>query len=647
MITDSRERAAAATGLFAGCLLALTLACNDGQPPADGPDVTPAEDAAADTADTADSRPETGPGPPSAGTDHFYIVGPTIVDADRRERVGYVEIRDGRIAAIADGTPDRSAPRIDARGRFLTPGLVDPHVHLNLSGATRWPGSALKTNLRANLYWGVTGVMDLGGPEVLFDVREAARRGEILAPALRLTGPFLTVPGSHPCEAINDQRQCEFVDRDSLRPAADRLGSRGADAVKIALADAEPFRWSAPRMDPDWLGTLSSLKTPLAAHVNSQRDLEAARRHGVEILAHPTFTATLDAAGLRSAKGARGVHTTISAFGSIVDLVDGETDLDRQGLLVASGVEQNWRTIRRNPDLLRDGFLQASRSWVDNARENVERLRDAGATVVPASDAGYLAVPHGLGLHRELRLLSEHGWSDEKLLAAATRGARRLTGIPGGTVSEGAPADLVVLREDPAADIAHLSEIDWLLRGGAAYRRGELLDADLTAGRSVGGGEVCLDSGDCETGLACDPYDHLCRPSCSPAYAVQNRCGPDAYCQPVDVAPSISEAAVCHPTRTCQLDDPACSPGAYAENCRPLDADTNGCVTSGDSQVGESCTVGSPTEACAEGLYCSPLDQTCYRLCDPEEADPGCRAGRTCRWQRTPAGRNWFGLCVK
>jgi imidazolonepropionase-like amidohydrolase len=620
-------------------VVVMGLGCSDVPEPApDAQDGGRHADAVEESADV-----DAGPPPVTSDDDHWVIRNATIVDHRGARQVAAIEIRNGQIVSVGE-PPGESLPTLEADGRYVVPGLVDPHVHLNLSGATTFVGDALETNLRANLYWGVTGVMDMGGPEVLFELREAARDGELLAPRMRLTGPFLTLPEAHPCEVVNDQRQCEFVTEETIGGSAQHLIRKGADAIKVSLADTSMLPGDNPRMDPAWLDELDGLDAPVAAHINSPRDLRQSVDRGVEILAHPTFSARLDAATAGRATEAEMVHTTVSAFQSVVDLVEGGIELDGEDLIVADGVHANWQAIADDPGLLRDGWVEASRGWADNARHNVGALREAEAEVIPASDAGYFFVPHGLGLHRELAYLAEEGWSYERLLEAVTLDARRQLDMPGGTVAEGEPADLVVVADNPLDDIRHLRQVDRVVRAGRVYSRPELLQTDLSPGRDAESGAACLNRADCADGLRCDPLNHVCRSACRLAYAVENDCGPEAWCYPASQQSGESRG-VCHPVRTCD-DEDDCRPSAYGENCRPLDADTNGCVASGTKGVGESCQINLPGEACRNGLYCSPIDSTCYRMCEPGAAMSMCGPGTSCQWQETPGGEEWFGLCL-
>jgi allantoinase len=61
-----------------------------------------------------------------------------------------LEIRDGRITAI--GPFDRAtegAEAVDAGDKYVLPGLVDTHVHINEPGRTEWEGFRTATRAAA------------------------------------------------------------------------------------------------------------------------------------------------------------------------------------------------------------------------------------------------------------------------------------------------------------------------------------------------------------------------------------------------------------------------------------------------------------------------------------------------------------------
>ena len=67
--------------------------------------------------------------------ENMAIVGGTVFDgAGRRIENGVVVVTDGRVAAVGDAsTPIPTGHRtVDARGRFVTPGIIDVHSHLGV-----------------------------------------------------------------------------------------------------------------------------------------------------------------------------------------------------------------------------------------------------------------------------------------------------------------------------------------------------------------------------------------------------------------------------------------------------------------------------------------------------------------------------------
>ncbi|MCB2061267.1 MAG: amidohydrolase family protein [Novosphingobium sp.] len=83
---------------------------------------------------TAFARPQPTPdAPPSEyrplARHDMILAGATILDGAGGKTVGDILIRDGKIAAVGEIRDQRNAVRIDASGRWITPGLIDIHTH--------------------------------------------------------------------------------------------------------------------------------------------------------------------------------------------------------------------------------------------------------------------------------------------------------------------------------------------------------------------------------------------------------------------------------------------------------------------------------------------------------------------------------------
>lgn len=115
----------------------------------------------------------------------------TVIDVQSGARIAdqdVVVIRD-HIIKIGPAThrKERNATVIDARGKFLIPGLWDMHVH------TLWNANRAALFFPLFLANGVTGVREMGGPMPAAEQvrwRDQIASGAVLGPRLILSGPF-------------------------------------------------------------------------------------------------------------------------------------------------------------------------------------------------------------------------------------------------------------------------------------------------------------------------------------------------------------------------------------------------------------------------------------------------------------------------
>jgi imidazolonepropionase-like amidohydrolase len=103
-------------------------------------------------------------------------------------------------------------------------------------------------------------------------------------------------------------------------------------------------------------------------------------------------------------------------------------------------------------------------------------LHSMGVMVVAGSGAGtYFTFP-GSGLHDELALLVEAGFTPMEALQTATRNPMLLMGRSDslGTVEVGMKADLVLLDEDPLLDITNTGRVVGVWKAGEYFDRSRL-----------------------------------------------------------------------------------------------------------------------------------------------------------------------------
>ena len=609
-------------------MITLLLACTGGSPDSDSPRPGPEDDSALQDTATSAELPEGA----------LVLDGVTVIDASQRTEAAAVVVLGGEVHAVLEGGQDwPDTVTVEALdGAFVVPGLIDSHVHLYGSGTTWWVGDTLAENLLATLYWGVTGVQDAGGPDWVLGVRDRLADGSLLGPRTLASGPFLTAAGSHPCEGFNDPEVCTYVDGDGAEQASELLAA-GADRLKVALVDNGFTDHAVPRLD---LGDLAEIaeQGPVLAHVAEVDDVADAHAAGVTTLAHAVFAEPVTPASAELVFDA--VHTTVSAAGGIVDLMDG-ADLDGERYAaLPEVVRDSWGLVQDHPEWLADGWVEDNRAWRDQTRENLVVYREHAAPLVPASDAGYWMVAHGIALHDELAELVAAGASPLEALSAATVDAALALGWRDhGLVAEGYRADLVVLDADPTDDVAALQQIRLVVRDGELYERAALLGADPWRAASTA---VCLDDRDCDDDAACDLTVHGCTEACDEPYATFGACDEDSWCMPADGVATTTEG-VCHVEPGCDWKAQDCTPASYDDTCVPADVDTSYCWPSGPREAFESCSYNDPDLRCAPNHYCSLVNGLCYELCDPAGPDT-CAIG-SCNLQYAAVGEPWFGLC--
>ena len=553
----------------------------------------------------------------------------TVVDALQVRADAAVVLSGGRIHAVLDagGPWPTHASVLDLPGRTVVPGFIDAHVHLFHSGALDPVGPTLDDNLAAQLAWGVVGVADLGAPEAVFDLRDEIAAGRRVGPRVWATGPMLTAAGSHPCETEHDPHLCRFVDGDG---AAEVAALARADGLKVALADAAFSPWPTPRLDlvdlADITAAAAAAGQPVAVHVDAPADATDAADAGAALLAHPVFSeAVADPVALP-------VTSTLSAF-------DGPGALESGALLAEDlrftpdAVVEDWAGWQRRLDAFLPGWTEESDAWAAAARTNLATRHARGGALLAGSDAGYWLVPHGLSLHRELTALVALGLSPREAIEAATLAPATALGWTDlGEVAAGQAASLVVLSADPLSDIEATRAIEQVWVDGVRVQPDDA--------RAPGAAGVCASDADCAPGLGCDGLAATCAPACEAAFDPFADCGPSAACLPGDGLPG--GPPVCRAVRPCDPYAQDCEPARYAEACLPLDLDTSACWPAGPGGVGDDCGWDAPEDGCTAGLYCSPVTETCFELCDPDGPDT-CSTG-ACQRQRVD-GEPWFGLC--
>ncbi|UCF39943.1 MAG: amidohydrolase family protein [Gemmatimonadota bacterium] len=402
---------------------------------------------------------------------------PLILDA-------VIVVSNGHIEAI--GPPDvvsvpRGAREVRVDGRWIIPGLIDAHVHIEPWTFDRF------------LAYGVTSVRDMGGAQsAAVAMRDESSLGGTLAPRMYISGAWID---GAPAQWEN---ATEVRTPTEARQAIDQL-------LLIDAAQAKIYTKITRRLLRPLMDEAQTLNLPVAAHLGKV-DAVSAVNLGVCCLEHMSgvvasasqeearfaeahdrfFTGwnleerswgRLDSASLhRTARAlveadARIIPTLVlhQAWSRLTDraYID---QLDLSG--VPDSIQQAWniRDLIRRAGIRSEDFSAFRRSR--GAQDRFVRLfHREGGLVAAGTDASNQLLAPGASLHDELVMLVDAGLSPRDALLAATANVARLLETDSiGTLRPGAVADFVILNGNPLEDIANTREIFMVVFKGTSYR---------------------------------------------------------------------------------------------------------------------------------------------------------------------------------
>jgi imidazolonepropionase-like amidohydrolase len=422
----------------------------------------------------------------AASAETLLIEDVTLIDGTGRPPVAgsSVLIEDDRIRLISRDSisAPRNTHRIDGAGKFLIPGLMDLHIHLQGSVELGPEGFSLSDDktkgiraLHSYIYSGVTSVFDAGNvPDYILGLRDEERNGNLVSPRIFATGAIVTYPGSH---GSNDWGTLVDSWPEAI-PALDAHIERGPDILKLTY---EERGWGARPMIPilpvDLMQRIihyyndRGIRT--TAHTSSEYRARQAIFAGIDTLAHPIIQGpvTDDFARLMGAKKIPMV-TTLTIGENYSRLAEHPEYLDEplyQATLTADEIE-TLKTEKRKE------FQERKWTWwmkimTTIAQENLYKINEAGGVLVAGTDQ-----TTGPALHRELELMADAGIPAVEIIRIATLNGAIFLGKERelGSIEEGKVADLVILAADPTIDINNAKQIVQVIKGGQLVDRSKL-----------------------------------------------------------------------------------------------------------------------------------------------------------------------------
>jgi Amidohydrolase family len=429
------------------------------------------------------------------------VSAPDVKAALRQDQT--VIIKGSRIVAV--GAKLRMLPGahvVDAKGKFLIPGLWDMHVHTLFEGRTEFFFPLFVAN-------GVTGVREMSStfaPEAIQQLRDRIENGEVIAPRIGLSAvrivegkgnsstpgfEYITTPEEgREIVRLRKRQGADFVKVYNLLPR-DVYFAIVDEATKqhIPIAGHVPFEvsaleasnagqrsiehltrvlWACSRREDEIRSEIRPIdSTPAAEHIaGTKGDVEAIE----------SFDAKKAAALFgRFRKNGTAQCPTLVQLRKFASTADPAFVADPRLKYVPHSVKQMWQERLEGP-------LKEVRSYsvkvYPKQLQLVNDMQKAGVMIIAGTDAGW-GNPYtfpGFSLHDELELLVRAGLSPLEALRTATLNPAIFMNMRDkfGTVEKGRTADLVLLDANPLEDIANTRRISAVVLNGTCLSAQQL-----------------------------------------------------------------------------------------------------------------------------------------------------------------------------
>ena len=378
-------------------------------------------------------------------------------------------VEDGRITGVQEGfVAAKDATVIDLSDKFVLPGLMDMHVHLQGQLGPDNDRDALKMSdqlmqMRSihhamnTLEAGFTTVRDVGSSsQEMYALRDAINNGWIDGPRIiaaggvGITGGHADISGVSPdlMEMMTSPNVCDGPY--DCRRAARNVIKYGADLIKITSTGGvmtQRATGTGQQMEMDELREIvraaERMGSKVASHAHEEAGIIAALEAGVASIEHGTYT------GPRAIKLFRETGAYL-----VPTLLAGKT-------VATLALEADFMAQTVKDKAVRVGNDMAG---------NFAKAHKAGVNVAYGTDSGIS--PHGTNA-QEAVLMVEAGMTEMEVIIAATINAADLIDMSDsiGTIETGKFADLIAVDSSPLENIEELLDVDFVMRGGRVYKQ--------------------------------------------------------------------------------------------------------------------------------------------------------------------------------
>lgn len=358
---------------------------------------------------------------------------------------------------------------IDMGDRFVTPGLIDCHVHLSENGEAstfsnrpyETMGDAVLrclTNATANLMSGFTAIRDCGVSGYIdVALRNAIDRGEFVGPRLMVAGPCLSSTGGHA-----DTHYSPYLEENEVKS-----GLRCDGPTEMAKAVRTNIKHGVDYIKFMGTGGVLSRGTTVGAQQMSYEEMKAicdtAKMYGVITAVH--------AHGTNGIKDAVRAGVTSVEHGMLMDEEGVELMKENGTFLVPTLIAAERIVTKGREHGTPEWAIKKAEAVFEHATGVFKRCKEEGVNIAFGTDSATPFNYHGKQGY-EFELMCKYGMTIEEALTAATKGGARLMQKYDsiGSVAEGKYADIAAFDGDPREDVKVMTNCTFVMKGGVVVK---------------------------------------------------------------------------------------------------------------------------------------------------------------------------------
>ncbi|MFZ4544317.1 MAG: amidohydrolase family protein [Saprospiraceae bacterium] len=360
------------------------------------------------------------------------------------------------------GRLPKGTPHFNGRGKFLSPGLWDMHVHIC------WDRHNDSLLFNVLLDHGITGIRDMGGDlNIMQEFKEEIKNGDIAGPEIYGAGPI--IDGNPPVYkdfTIPVDNQTEVI------PILDSLRLKGVDFFKtyslIKEKQINQIASYCKKNNFSFAGHLSEYIEPEISIDYGQKSIEHLNR--LEEIWHNNKIRSDQIAKLMI-EHKTFLCPTLIIYQLKTKIRDSTIINKSFEKYIPQSLKNEWEMVwkkRQNKRSAPEDLEKLTEEYYAQ-RELIKRYKSLGVKMMAGSDfAGMPYVYPGISLHQELKLLVDCGFTTAEALRTATINPAIFMKKEKqyGTVVPGKFADLVIFSENPLKKIENIDRIEAVILKG-------------------------------------------------------------------------------------------------------------------------------------------------------------------------------------